>query len=117
MPKNTASAHAWRLRCTCERVPAGILLIDAESHLVVVEVESVDRLNQLMDAMLEAELNINYLYSFIPQPQGRSVLAMSLEDNELAEQILSRHQFRVLLQLYFKPAPFLRRKRTVKIGV
>jgi len=69
-----------------------------ESRLVVVEVESVERLNQLMDAMLEAELNINYLYSFIPQPQGRSVLAMSLEDNDLAEQILSKHQFRVLRQ-------------------
>ena len=70
-----------------------------ESVLVVVEVESVERLNMLMDAMLEAELNINYLYSFIPQPQGRSVLAMSLEDNELAEQILATHQFRVLRQI------------------
>ena len=36
-----------------------------ESKLVVVEVEPTD-LNRLMAALLEAELNINYLYSFIP---------------------------------------------------
>jgi len=49
-------------------------------------------------ALLEAELNINYLYSFIPQPQGKPVLGLSMEDNETAEQALRRHQFRTLKQ-------------------
>ena len=70
----------------------------AESRLVVVEVASPGDLTQLMAALLEAELNINYLYSFIPHPNGKSILGLSMEDNEMAEQVLKRHQFRVLRQ-------------------
>ena len=51
-----------------------------------------------MAALLEAELNINYLYSFITHPQGKSILALSMEDNDLADQALRRHQFRTLKQ-------------------
>jgi hypothetical protein len=69
-----------------------------ESKLVVVEVGSPEDLNRLMAALLQAELNINYLYSFIPHPAGKSILALSMEDNELAEQVLRRHQFPVLKQ-------------------
>lgn len=69
-----------------------------ESIVVVVEVNSPDELNRLMAALLEAELNINYLYSFIPHPHGKSILALSMEDNEIAEQVLQRHQFPVLKQ-------------------
>jgi hypothetical protein len=69
-----------------------------ESYLVVVEVNSTD-LNRLMAALLEAELNINYLYSFISQPDGKPVVGLSMEDNETAEQALRRHQFRTLRQI------------------
>jgi hypothetical protein len=68
-----------------------------ESKLVVVEANSTD-LGRLMAALLEAELNINYLYSFIPHLQDRSVIGLSMEDNEIAEQALRRHQFRILKQ-------------------
>jgi hypothetical protein len=68
-----------------------------ESYVVAVEVDSSD-LSRLMSALLEAELNINYLYSFIPQPQGKSIIALSMEDNDLADQALRRHQFRTLKQ-------------------
>lgn len=70
----------------------------AESVLVVTEVNSAEELNKLMAALHEAELNINYLYSFIPHPHGKSMLAMSVEDNELAAQALKRHHFPVLKQ-------------------
>jgi len=70
----------------------------AESTLVVTEVNSTEDLNKLMAALLEAELNINYLYSLIPHPQGKSILAMSVEDNELAAQALKRHNFPVFNQ-------------------
>jgi hypothetical protein len=68
-----------------------------ESKLVVVEVNSTD-LNRMMASLLEAELNINYLYSFIPHPAGKPIIGLSMEDNETAEQALRRHQFRVLKQ-------------------
>jgi hypothetical protein len=68
-----------------------------ESYLVTVEVNPTE-LSRLMSALLQAELNINYLYSFIPHPQGKSIIALSMEDNELAEQALRRNQFRTLRQ-------------------
>jgi hypothetical protein len=69
-----------------------------ESRLVVVEVNSTD-LGRLMSVLLQAELNINYLYSFIPHPNGKSLLALSMEDNEMAENALKRQAFTVLRQV------------------
>lgn len=69
-----------------------------ESNVVVVELASATELNGLMAAMLEAEVNINYLYSFIPHPDGKSLLALSMEDNEIAEHVLKKHHFRLLKQ-------------------
>ena len=69
-----------------------------ESRLVAVELSSPEELTRLMAALLEAELNINYLYTFIPHPRGKSVLGLNMEDNEMAEQVLKRHQFGVLRQ-------------------
>lgn len=69
----------------------------SESTLVAVEVTSTD-LGRLMSVLLEAELNINYLYSFIPHTDGKSVVGLSMEDNEVAEEALRKHQFRTLRQ-------------------
>jgi len=69
-----------------------------ESDLLVVELASATDLSGIMAALLEAEININYMYSFIPHPQGKSLLALSMEDYEMAEKVLARHQFRVLRQ-------------------
>jgi len=68
-----------------------------ESTLVVLEASSTD-LGRLMAVLLQAEVNIHYLYSFIPHPNGKSILALSTEDNELAEQALTRSQFHTLRQ-------------------
>jgi hypothetical protein len=69
-----------------------------ESGLVVVELTAADQLSRLIAALLEAEVNINYLYSFIPHPNGKSLIGLSIEDNDIAEQVLRRHQFTVLRQ-------------------
>ena len=70
----------------------------AESAVIAVEVSSSEDLSRLMAGLLEAEININYLYSFIPHPHGKSILALSMEDSEMAEAVLKRHQFTVLKQ-------------------
>ena len=70
----------------------------AESRLVVTELESTEELNRLVAVLLEAELNINYLYSFIPHPREKTMIAISAEDNDTASQALKRHQFAVLTQ-------------------
>src|SRR5436190_7748793 len=69
-----------------------------ESKLLVVEFDGVTELNSVIAGLLETELNINYLYSFIPHPNGKSMLALSIEDNEMGEQVLKRHGFTVLRQ-------------------
>lgn len=70
----------------------------SESPLVVVQANASELAN-LMSALLEAEININYLYPFIPHPGGASRIAMSVEDDELAEQTLQRHNFKTLRQV------------------
>ncbi|HEY3913914.1 MAG TPA: acetolactate synthase [Verrucomicrobiae bacterium] len=69
-----------------------------ESELLVVEIDSATQLPELMSAFLEAEVNINYMYCFIPHPEGKSILGVSMEDNEIGERVLTRHSFRVLRQ-------------------
>ena len=69
-----------------------------ESDVLVVEIDSATRVNELMSALLEAELNVNYLYCFIPHPHGKSMLAFSMEDNELAAKALAKRGFKVLRQ-------------------
>jgi hypothetical protein len=69
-----------------------------ESELLVFEVDSEASLPKVLSVLLEAEININYLYAFVTHPDGRTALALSLEDRELAESALARHQFRVLHQ-------------------
>jgi hypothetical protein len=66
--------------------------------LLVVEIDAATQLPELMAAFLEAEVNVNYMYCFIPHPQGKSILGVSMEDNEIGERVLSRRGFRVLRQ-------------------
>jgi hypothetical protein len=69
-----------------------------ESPVVVVEVEAATDLSRVMSALLEAEVNINYLYAFIPHHRGKSLLALSVEDMEVAERVLKSRQLRILDQ-------------------
>lgn len=70
----------------------------AESVVVAVEIDSPEDLPRLLAALLEAEVNVNYLYSFIPHPREKTILALNMEDPEVAEETLKRHQFTVLKQ-------------------
>ena len=69
-----------------------------ESTIVAVELGSAIDLPRLMASLFGAELNIHYLYSFIPSPNGKSILGLSMDDNDLAEQVLKRNRFAVLKQ-------------------
>jgi len=67
-----------------------------ESEVLVVEIDSETKLKGVLAALLRVEVNIHYAYSFITQPNGRSALALSLEDFEAAAASLAHHQFKVL---------------------
>lgn len=69
-----------------------------ESNVLAVEIGDESDLKGVLGALLEAEINIHYIYSFIKRPGGRSALAINVEDPDVAAQSLSRRGFAVLTQ-------------------
>lgn len=69
-----------------------------ECGVLVVEFAATTQLQRVLAALYEAEINIHYLYSLIPQPEGRCVVAISAEDEDVAAQSLAHRGFRVLSQ-------------------
>ncbi len=69
-----------------------------ECDVLVIEISDESQLNGVLGALLEAEINIHYVYSFIKRPEGRTALAINAEDTEIAAQALGQRGFRVLTQ-------------------
>ena len=69
-----------------------------ECDLLAVEISDESELNRVLAALLEAEINIHYIYSFIKRPEGKSAVAINAEDHDVAAQALNQRGFRVLTQ-------------------
>ena len=69
-----------------------------EVDVLAVEINDEADLKEVLSALLEAEINIHYVYSFIKRPEGKSALAMNIEDMDVAAQSLNTHGFKVLTQ-------------------
>ncbi len=70
----------------------------SECAVLAVEINDESDFNGVLAALLEAEINIHYIYSFMKRPEGRCALAMNVEDQDVAAQALVRRNFRVLTQ-------------------
>jgi len=70
----------------------------SEADLLVVEIDDESRLTAVLAALLEAEVNIHYIYSFIKRPRGKAALALSVEDPDVAAQAVSQRGYKVLSQ-------------------
>jgi len=70
----------------------------SECNVLAVEIGDESELNGVLAALLEAEINIHYIYSFIKRPEGRSAIAINAEDTDVAAQALNQRGFRVLTQ-------------------
>ncbi len=71
-----------------------------EAVMVGVELpHGAEDLPIVLAVLLQAEINISFTYPLLVRPYGKAVLAMHLEDDELASQVLIRNGFRVLTQL------------------
>ena len=68
------------------------------TEMVAVELNSEADITKVTFALVQAEINIHYIYPFVIRPNNRSALAISLEDNDLASETLRRHQINVLSQ-------------------
>ena len=69
-----------------------------ECDVIAVEIGDESDLKEVLAALLEAEINIHYVYSFIKRPEGRSALVLNIEDPDVAAQSLNNHGFTVLSQ-------------------
>lgn len=69
-----------------------------QSELIAVELKEESDLKRITCALVQAEINIHYIYPFLVRPHGRYALAISLEDNELATDTLKRSRLRVIGQ-------------------
>lgn len=69
-----------------------------QSELVAVELSNESEIKTVTCALVQAEINIHYIYPFLVRPNGRYALAIRLEDNELAADTLTRSQLNVIGQ-------------------
>lgn len=69
-----------------------------ERMVLAVQLEKEDSLQSITRALLRAEINIHYVYSFLHQPNGKPVIAIAMEDEDTAEDVLRSYQLKVLSQ-------------------
>ncbi|HEY0947291.1 MAG TPA: acetolactate synthase [Opitutaceae bacterium] len=69
-----------------------------ECDVLAVEISDEGDLKTVLSALLEAEINIHYIYSFIKRPESRSALVINAEDTDVAAQSLNSRGFKVLTQ-------------------
>jgi len=71
----------------------------SDTEVLVVELpHGPDGLVSMLVALLQAEINIYYVYSFLVRSHERPVLAFHVEDRELGADVLNRNGFTTLNQ-------------------
>jgi hypothetical protein len=71
----------------------------SECNVVAVELPvGAEGLDKVLSALLEAEININFSYSLMIRPHDKAVVAFCVEDEEMALDVLRRHDFTALTQ-------------------
>lgn len=65
-------------------------------EVIAVEINSEAEIRIVTSALVEAEINIHYIYPFVMRPRNKSALALSVEDNELATHALETRGLKVL---------------------
>ena len=70
----------------------------SESDVLVVEIAGEHDIDSVLAAILEVEVNIHYIYSFLSRPNGRGAVAASIEDMDMASDALKRRNLKVLSQ-------------------
>lgn len=69
-----------------------------ECDVLAVEFRDESQVKDVLNALLTVEVNIHYAYAFLVRPKGRSALALSVEDHDLACSALNTRGFKVLTQ-------------------
>ncbi len=68
----------------------------SESDLLIVELAESNALSSLCLHLLGAELNIRFAYPLMLRPNGKPTIALAVDDQFLAGEILRRKRFNLL---------------------
>jgi hypothetical protein len=83
----------------CKDVLVAKDIAAAESTVLAVELpQGPEKLDLVLRALLGAELNVEYAYSLMVRPRGKAVLAMRVQDEDFACEVLRKAGFAVLSQ-------------------
>ena len=74
----------------------GEKLAFSESEILIVELGPDQRLSDLCQALLSAELNIYYAYSLMVRPHGATTVGLHCDDQILGGQLLQRKGFKLV---------------------
>ena len=67
--------------------------------VVVVELDhGANDLSSCLSTLLTAETNIHFIYSLLSRPDGKTAMALHLEDIDFGMSVLLSHGFRILSQ-------------------
>lgn len=69
-----------------------------ETEVLVVELSGPMEVSKVLSVILQAEINVHYIYSFINRPKDQGAIVIHLEDLDIATQALMQHSARVLQQ-------------------
>lgn len=67
-----------------------------ETRILAVEIDTEADIHKVTTSLAAAEINVHYLYPFLMRPHGKCGLVLRLEDNDIAQDVLSAHGVRVL---------------------
>jgi len=99
---DTTDSTIIRLVVDYPELAAPLLTEHGFSHsiaeVLAVEIETEAKLRNVTSALVQAEINIHYIYPFLMRPHNKTGLVLRLEDAELAAEVLKRNQITVLTQ-------------------
>jgi len=70
----------------------------SECDILAVEFSETTQLKHILGSLLAVEVNIHYAYAFVSRPEGKSALAINVEDADVAAQSLHSRGFKLLTQ-------------------
>lgn len=69
-----------------------------EVQVLAVELETEEELRKVTCVLVQAEINIHYIYAFLMRPHNRCGVVIRLEDNDLAREVLLTNKIKILDQ-------------------
>lgn len=67
-----------------------------KQNVICVEIQSIDKVNNILQAFFEAEVLLHYFYTFLCVSQGNVGIVISAENFQLGSQILRKSGIKML---------------------